>query len=95
MGSSGSPDAGRARPAIPAPFGPAERLNGDGGRHRSPEAMLDWVASRSYVITLPPAQRESVLGKVRSLLIDHPGLGGGDEIAIRMVTRCTRADLPG
>jgi len=95
MGSSRSPDAGRARPQIPAPFGPAERFNVDWVHHLSPEAMLDWVASRSYVITLPEAQRESVLGTVRSLLSDHPDLGGEDEIAVRMVTRCTRADLPG
>src|SRR5215472_14332198 len=95
MGSSRSPDAGRVRPAIPAPFGPVERLNVDWVHHLSPEAMLDWVASRSYVITLPEAQRESVLGQVRRLITDHPALGDGDEIAIRMVTRCTRADLPG
>jgi len=95
MGSSRSPDAGRARPQIPAPFGPVERFNVDWVHHLSPEAMLDWVASRSYVITLPEAHRENVLGKVRSLLVDHPDLGGGDKIAIRMVTRCTRADLPG
>ena len=94
MGSSRSPDAGRARPQIPAPFGPVERFNVDWVHHLSPEAMLDWVASRSYVITLPEPQRESVLGQVRRLLDDHPSVTGGDEVAIRMVTRCTRADLP-
>jgi SAM-dependent methyltransferase len=95
MGSSRSPDAGRASPQIPAPFGPVERFNADWVHHLSPEAMIDWVASRSYVITLPEAQRESVLGQVRRLLDDHPSVTGGPEIAIRMVTRCTRADLPG
>jgi SAM-dependent methyltransferase len=94
MGSSRSPDAGRQSPQIPAPFGPVERFNADWVHHLSPDAMIDWVASRSYVITLPEAQRESVLDRVRRLLDDHPALGG-DEIAIRMVTRCTRADLPG
>jgi len=71
-----------------------ERFNVDWVHHLSPEAMIDWVASRSYVITLPEAQRESVLGQVRRLLDDHPSVTGGDEVAIRMVTRCTRADLP-
>jgi SAM-dependent methyltransferase len=95
MGSDRSPDAGRHRPEIGPPFGPAERFNVDWVHHLSPEAMIDWVASRSYVITLPEAQRESVIGQVRRLIDDHPALAGDDEIAIRMVTRCTRADLPG
>jgi SAM-dependent methyltransferase len=95
MGSNRSPDAGRHRPEIGPPFGPAERFNVDWVHHLSPEAMIDWVASRSYVITLPEAQRESVIGQVRRLIDDHPALAGDDEIAMRMVTRCTRADLPG
>jgi SAM-dependent methyltransferase len=93
MGSSRSPDAGRQRPEIGPPFRPVERTNVDWVHRLSPDAMIDWVASRSYVITLPDAQRQSVLGQVRRLLSEHPALGG-DEIAIRMVTRCTRADLP-
>ncbi len=95
MGSGRSPDAGRQSPQIPEPFGPVERFNVEWIHRLSPEAMIDWVASRSYVITLPDAQRESVLGQVRRLLDGHPALAGGEEIAIRMVTRCTRADLPG
>ena len=64
--------------------------------HRLSRAeMIDWVASRSYVITLPDAQRHDVLGQVRDLLDTHPALAGGDEIALQMVTRCSRADLPG
>lgn len=94
MGSNRSPDAGRQSPQIPAPFGPVERLNVEWIHHLSADAMIDWVASRSYVITLPGAQRESVLGQVRRLVTDHPALAGDSEIAIRMVTRCTRADLP-
>ena len=57
--------------------------------------MTDWVASRSYVITLPDAQRNGVLGRVRDLLDTHPALADEDEIALHMVTRCSRADLPG
>jgi SAM-dependent methyltransferase len=94
MGSNRSPDAGRQSPQIPPPFGPVERFNADWVHHLTPTAMLDWVASRSYVITLPEAQRQSVLGRVRRLLDDHPDLADGDEIAIHMVTRCSRADLP-
>ncbi len=95
MGSSRSPDAGRQSPQIPGPFGPVERFNVEWIHRLTSGEMIDWVASRSYVITLPDAQRERVLGQVRRLLDGHPALAGGDEIAIRMVTRCTRADLPG
>ena len=64
--------------------------------HRLSRAeMTDWVASRSYVITRPDAQRHDVLGQVRDLLDTHPALAGDDEIALHMVTRCSRADLPG
>ena len=64
--------------------------------HRLSRAeMTDWVASRSYVITLPDAQRNGVLGRVRDLLDTHPALADEDEIALHMVTRCSRADLPG
>ena len=37
--------------------------------HRlSRDEMTDWVASRSYVITLPDERRRSLLGQVRDLL---------------------------
>ena len=94
MGSGNSPDAGRHSPQIPEPFGPVERLNVEWIHRLTPEEMIDWVASRSYVITLPDAQREGVLRQVRRLLDAHPDLADGDEIAIRMAARCTRADLP-
>ena len=64
--------------------------------HRlSRKEMTDWVASRSYVITLPDERRHSVLAQVRDLLGGHPALAGGGDIALNMVTRCSRADLPG
>ena len=94
MGSRGTPGSTRHFPAIGPPFGPVERRSVTWLHRLSRAEMTDWVASRSYVITLPDTQRESVLGQVRRLLAGHPALAGGDEIAIRMVTRCTRADLP-
>jgi hypothetical protein len=56
--------------------------------------MTDWVASRSYVITLPDERRHVVMGQVRDLVDTHPALAGKDEITLNMVTRCSRADLP-
>jgi hypothetical protein len=64
--------------------------------HRLSRAeMTDWVASRSYVITLPDGERHDVLGRVRDPLGTHPALAGNDEIALHMATRCSRTDLPG
>jgi hypothetical protein len=60
----------------------------------SREGMVDWAASRSYVITLPEPERRTVLARVRGLLDSHPALAGAAEIAVPMVTRCSRADLP-
>ena len=95
IGSRGTPGSARHFPDIGPPFGPTERRSVAWLHRLSREEMIDWVASRSYVITLPDAQRDGVLGRVRDLLVTHPALAGEDEIALRMVTRCSRADLPG
>jgi SAM-dependent methyltransferase len=94
MGSRGTPGSARHFPDLGPPFGPVERRSVEWLHRLSRVEMTDWVASRSYVITLPDAQRRSVLGQVRNLLDTHPALAAGDEIALRMVTRCSRADLP-
>jgi SAM-dependent methyltransferase len=95
IGSRGTPGSGRHFPDIGPPFGPVERRSVEWLHRLSRAEMTDWVASRSYVITLPDAQRNGVLGQVRDLLDTHPALAGEDEIALHMVTRCSRADRPG
>ena len=95
IGSRDAPGSGRPSPDIGPPFGPLQRRS-VGWTHRLSRAeMTDWVASRSYVITLPDAQRHRVLGQVRDLLDTHPALDGREEIALHMVTYCFRADLSG
>ncbi len=94
IGSRGIPGSARHFPEIGPPFGPVERRPVDWVHRLSRDEMTDWVASRSYVITLPHERRRSVLGQVRDLLGTHPALAGGDEIVLNMVTRCSRADLP-
>jgi SAM-dependent methyltransferase len=94
IGSRGTPGSGRHFPDIGPPFGPVERRSVDWVHRLSKDEMTDWVASRSYVITLPDERRSTVLGQVRDLLDTHPALAGRDEIALNMVTRCSRADLP-
>jgi SAM-dependent methyltransferase len=93
IGSRGTPGSSRHFPEIGPPFGPVERRTVDWVHRLSRAEMIDWVASRSYVITLPDERRHSVLGQVRDLLGTHPALAGEDEIALHMVTRCSRADL--
>jgi SAM-dependent methyltransferase len=94
IGSRGTPGSGRHFPDIGPPFGPVERRSVNWVHRLSRDEMTDWVASRSYVITLPDERRGTVLGQVRDLLDTHPALAGGGEIALNMVTRCSRADLP-
>jgi SAM-dependent methyltransferase len=84
-----------ASPEIGAPFGPPERME---VRWRQPvtrQEVLDLVASRSYVITMPEQERSRLLGEVAELLGDHPDLRGRDEIEMPYVTRCTRVSLAG
>ena len=76
------------------PFGDPERLRVRWVSHLSPDRLLDLVASRSYVITQPPARRAAVLGRVRRLLDTHPALAGRPEIALPYLTACTRVRLP-
>jgi len=87
-------DAVSAAPLVGPPFGPAERHDIEWVHHVSPEALIDMVTSRSYVITLPAAGREALLSEVRRLLRTHPALAGAGEIALPYVTRCWRATLP-
>jgi SAM-dependent methyltransferase len=81
-------------PPVGAPFGPVERRDFAWVQHLSPDSLIDMVASRSYVITLPPADREALLSEVRELVRTEPALAGAGEIALPYVTRCARARLP-
>jgi SAM-dependent methyltransferase len=81
-------------PAIGPPFGPIERFDVEWTYRVTPAALLDLVASRSYVITSPADAREAILAQVQDLLDSDPALAHGDEIAMPYVTRCTRAQLP-
>jgi len=81
-------------PLVGPPFGPVERHDVEWVHHISPDALIDMVASRSYVITLPSADRAALLSEVRRLIQTYPALAGADEIALPYVTRCWRAKLP-
>jgi len=80
-----------AAPPVGPPFGPLERRDVEWVHHLSPDALIDMVLSRSYVITMPPAGREKLLNELRHLMRTHPALAGAAEIAMPYVTRCWRA----
>jgi SAM-dependent methyltransferase len=80
-----------SRPEIGEPFGPLERMEIRWSRTMSRAEILDMVASRSYVITLPDTDREQLLGDVEEFLGEHPDLRGREEVAMPYITRCTRA----
>lgn len=84
---------GAANPRVGRPFGPVERLDVEWSYGLARDALLDLVASRGYIITLPDGERADVLAHVRALLDTHPDLAGTDEIALPYVTRCSRATL--
>ena len=85
------------RPEIGPPFGPPERMETRWRQPATRQDILDMVASRSYVISMPAAEREQLLGEVAELLDDHPGLRGREEIDLPYVSRCTlvRHAVPG
>lgn len=77
--------------ALGASFGPVERLTVPWRHRTSPDGLRDLVASRSYVITAPPAQRSRVLREVDLLLSAHPDLAGRNEFDLPYLTQCLRA----
>ncbi|MFH9347811.1 class I SAM-dependent methyltransferase [Kitasatospora sp. NPDC017646] len=80
-------------PVLPAPFGAPERLEIRWEHSTTPAGIIDLVASRSYVIAMPEAERARLLADVEHLLATHPGLAGREEIAMPYLTRCTRVRL--
>jgi SAM-dependent methyltransferase len=96
MGSWESGDAGLARhePEVGPPFGPLERHEVGWVYRVSPEALVDYVASRSYIITQPEPARAAVLDRVRRLAATHPAVAGSGVVSLPQVTHCYRARLP-
>jgi SAM-dependent methyltransferase len=79
-------DMGSTNPPVGPPFGPIERHDVEWTNPVTPETLLDLVRSRSYVVTMAPEERASVLAEVRDLVARHPELAGrpaGDRTAVR------------
>ena len=87
-------DPATAAPVVGPPFGPVERHDVRWVHTTTPQGLLDLVASRSYVITLPDAERARVLERVADLLRTHPDLRGRREVPLPYLTRCSRTRRP-
>lgn len=88
-------DNGSEAPVVGPPFGPAERFDVEWSMPVTADRLADLVASRSYIITMDPAERDERLRRVRELVATHPDIGGAAEFPLPYVTRCSRATLPG
>jgi SAM-dependent methyltransferase len=82
-----------ANPPVGPPFGPIERRDFEWSYPLTPEALVDLVASRSYVITMSEEEREARLAAVRRLAAHHPALAGRERFEMPYVTRCSRTRL--
>lgn len=79
--------------AIGPPFGPVQHRTVEWTHRLTRDQLLDMVSSRSYVITMPAAQRTEVLAAVRRLAGTHPDLAGRAELELPYRTECFRAQL--
>ena len=93
MHAHGDEDTGVPSPVIGPPFGAIRRHEVGWTYRLSGEALVDLVASRSYVITLPEAERAAILREVRDLIATHPSLAGSDMVSLPYITACFRAEL--
>ena len=79
---------------LPEPFTDVQTHQVEWTNYITPQALIDYVASRSYCITSPADVRTRTLDDVRKLLATHPALAGSQGIALPYVTVCARAMLP-
>jgi len=80
-------------PHVGPPFTPLERHEVSWVHLLSVPELLDMVASRSYIILLPDAERTAVLDRVRQLPQTHPALAGRPDIILPYRTLCWRCRL--
>lgn len=83
-----SPDAGY-RPAFGPLFAPMEVIEIPWTHVASVEAVVDMIASRSYVIALGEADQQTLLDLVRAHALSAASTSG--EVSVRYVTRGYRA----
>ena len=93
MGRLGSLEDNSDDPPVGPPFGAVARQDVPWSQPITADALVDLVASRSYVIVLPPDERGRVGDAVRAIAAREPGFAAGGRVPMPYVTRCSRADL--
>jgi SAM-dependent methyltransferase len=88
-------EADSLAPRVGPPFGSVERFDIAWRGPTTADALIDLLASRSYVIVLPDDERAALLARVRRFLETDPATAGRAEIGMPYVTRCSRAQLSG
>lgn len=86
-------DWANATVELPEPFTDVRTHQVEWTNYVTPQALIDYVASRSYCITSPAEVRTHTLDEVRNLLASHPALANSAGIAMPYVTVCVRAML--
>ncbi len=82
-------------PRVAEPFETLERREWTWTRRMSPEAALDMVRSRSYVITAEPAERARIEREVAEHVAQHPSPEADGSIDMPYVTHAFRTVLRG
>ncbi len=86
-------DIANTKVELPARFGNVATHQVEWTNYITPQALIDYVSSRSYCITSPAEVRTRTLESVRDLLATHPALRNAEGIALPYVTVCVRATL--
>ncbi len=86
-------DRDNATVDLPEPFIDIATHQVEWTNYITPQALIDYVASRSYCITSPAEVRARTLDEVRELLVNHPSLANATGLAMPYITVCVRATL--
>ncbi|GAB2476602.1 class I SAM-dependent methyltransferase [Xylanimonas ulmi] len=73
-------------PVLGATFGPLERRTFAWSDDVATASLRPLAASRSYLLTLPEAERDALLAAVDDLVATHPDLAGRETVALPYVT---------
>jgi len=96
LGSILATDAGSVytgHPIVGPPFGEGRRSDVGWSEPVTRSTVLDLVATRSYIITLPVAERKALLDRVGDLVDSHPDLAGRVTFSLPYITQCWTFEL--
>lgn len=93
QGDTLAPDSSHSAepPALDPSFDEPEVSRFPWGHRLATADLRHLAASRSYVLTLPEAEREALLQQVDDLTATHPDLAGADQVVLPYLTTAYRA----